>query len=162
MRFIYDYVGGGYYNYTSPGVGFYLDDIAVSNAEELINTIVTDIADATTFAFAPNAATNYSLRVRTIVADHTLDWGPAALTSVSPLVIHIKGAPTFAAGGVQIRFELISGAATNFQVETSASPFGPWTKDLSALVQTLVPGNQFQATASTGPGGHRFYRIVAP
>ena len=85
LRFVFDHAGGDYYTPGTGVVGFYLDDIAVSNAEELIEPAVTDVASGTAFSFNPASPGEYSLRVRAKVSARILDFGPANLVSASLL-----------------------------------------------------------------------------
>jgi hypothetical protein len=163
VRFVYDYAGGSYYSQTSDGVGLYLDDVAVTQAEELVDQTVQDIPSGTSFAFTPTETTNYSLRVRAKVAERSLDWGPALLVrgAASGLVVRMKGPPVFSGNRALLNFEVVSGAASSFQIETALSPAGPWTVDTTATFQTLVAGSQYRASATLGNGRNCFYRVGA-
>jgi|GEM_PF-752049 len=79
IRFRYAYtMGAVYYPQTTSGVGWYLDNIAVANTEELTGEVVSAIAAGNTFPFTPGQATNYALQVQAQVYDaYFIDWGPA-------------------------------------------------------------------------------------
>ena len=78
VRFRFAYTNGGiYFPQTTSGVGWYLDNIAVANTEELIGEVVSAISTGTTFQFTPSQATNYALQVQAQVYDaFFIEWGP--------------------------------------------------------------------------------------
>jgi len=47
IRFVYEFVSGSYYNQTSSGVGLYLDDIGVSNAEQTLMPVTNNVPSGT-------------------------------------------------------------------------------------------------------------------
>jgi hypothetical protein len=81
LRFNYDLGFGSYFNQTSAEIGWYLDDIVITNAE--VWTVVATNSTATTnFTFNPPQATNYNLNVRAVMfGDYPLEWGPAKKVS---------------------------------------------------------------------------------
>lgn len=163
LRFMYDYVGGSYYNYTNSGVGFYFDDISVSDAEELVVPVLSNVEAAGSFSFIPVETANYSLRVRGRVGDRLLDWGPAQPISASgqPVRLRLKDISPSTSNLMQVNFEMLSGMAADFQVETSPSLLGPWKVDPTATFTTILPGLQFRALTATGTNGRCYYRVVA-
>ncbi len=163
VRFVYDFAGGDYYPFATDGFyyGLYLDDISVSNAEELVEPVVTDIPTGTAFNFTPASTNNYLLRVRAKVSNRILNYGPAQLVSSSP--IQITGVQYLSGPQVQIDFTLASGSAGTFQLLSAPAVTGPWTTDPSAVRQALNPNSQFRFTTATGATSHRFYRVeMAP
>ena len=159
VRFVYDYVGGGYYplsmdlNY----YGLYLDDISVSNAEELIEPVVTDIPTGTAFSFNPASTGDYALRVRAKVSNRVLDFGPAKLVSASPVLVtktQLNGVPQ-----TLLDFTLTSGPAGTFQLLSAPAVTGPWTVDSSARFQTLTNNLYYRVVTPAGGAGQRYYRI---
>ena len=162
VRFLYDHLGGSYYNQTSAGIGWYFDDIAFNQCEQLVNNVVLDVSSGTGFDFTPTASTNYSLRVHAKVGDNYVDWGPAVLPSASgtaPLIIKITSMPVMAANRANFNFSLMSGTGGAFFIETASSPAGPWVSDPTATITTLISGAQFRANCTAGTGGHCFYRV---
>ncbi len=78
IRFRYLHAGGSFFPQTTAGIGWYLDDIVVTGAEEL-----TQPLDASTsglsFDLTPALATNLALLVRAeLFGAYPLEWGPAA------------------------------------------------------------------------------------
>jgi uncharacterized protein YkwD len=165
VRFMYDYVGGSYYNQTSSGIGFYVDDISISNAEELVEPAIADVPSGTGFTFNPSVATNYCLSVRARVGERWLSWGPALLAAASataPVRVQITSAPVFNNSRVEFLVTVLSGTPdpASFRVESAPSVMGPWTEDTSASFATLVAGVQYRASAAAR-GAVGFYRVVA-
>lgn len=160
LRFKYEINFGSYFPQTSPGVGWYLDDITIANAE--VWTLVSSNAVATTnFTFTPPQLTNYNLQVRAyLFTEFPLEWGPArsVTASATPLTIAMSR-PTVAGGQVLLDFTT-TGAAT-FKLTQADQPAGPWTTNLSATLTTNVPGSSYRFTTPMGPAA-RFYRVKSP
>jgi hypothetical protein len=167
IRFAYDYeFGGVYFKDAANGVGFYIDDISVSNAEELIDRVVSDVSGGTSFTFMPTTVADYSLRVRSKVSDRFLGYGPAKLVSAQTGVpaqvnVRITDAQLLGADQIQVNFELTSGASANLKLESAPSPAGPWMADASASVQPAQAPTTFRAITATVGINQRYYRISA-
>jgi hypothetical protein len=163
LRFVYD-VSGASYPQTDDGVGWYFDDIAISDAEELLDPIVVDVSSGNSFVFAPASLDNHVLRVRgELPGQRFLPWGPATVVSVSddqPLMIRIASAPMLEAGRLTLRFHVESGAAVAFQIYEAPEVEGSWQSVEGVTVNPL--GNeQYEAEFVLPEGQHRFYRVVA-
>jgi|GEM_PF-463901 len=76
IRFLYDYIGGFIFPQTSSGVGWYIDSIEITQAEEL-TVRDSNTVSAASFNFTPSEAGEFALRARAIIFDEfSLDWGP--------------------------------------------------------------------------------------
>ena len=164
IRFVYDEIGGAYFRDADPGVGFYIDNISVKNAEELADQAVADVPGGTTFHFIPTTAGDYSLRVRPKVSDRFLSYGPARLVAAQvgapvPATFKINDTQLLSGDQIQIHFEILTGTAGSFSLESAPSPVGPWTVELSASIQTVQSPTKFQAVTATGGVEQRYYRI---
>ncbi len=158
VRFVYDHLGGGYFNQTSTGFGLYLDDIAVSNADEILDPVVTDIPTGTAFNFTPSSTGGYSLRVRAKVSNRILPYGPAKFITVS--LVQITKVQTISDGSqAQIDFTLTNSTAGTFRLLTAPAVIGPWTTNSAAVFQTISANSQFRFTAATSGASQRYYRI---
>ncbi len=168
LRFAYTYTPGLFYIYPQSGlpVGWYLDNISITNAE-VWTVIATNITSTTNFAFNPAQATNYNLTVRGIMFDaFPLDWGPALTvnaTTNAPVVppVIVMSQPVVAGGQVQLNFNLTSGSSATYKLLQADQVNGPWTTNLTATLTTNVPGSSYRFTAAVGPA-MRFYRVKAP
>ncbi len=161
IRFAYDYTSGSYYPQTTSGVGFYFDNIAVTNAEQLLNR-ATNSTPTNSFCFVPSAATNYSLRVRAHINTRTLDWGPlySVAATTPPPLIQLTNGPVINGTQLQADFTVANyRAGMTFQLWMAPSPAGTWALDSSASFQTLVANSKFRVTTSTGGALKNFYRI---
>jgi len=161
VRFLYDYVGGNFYPQTSTGVGLYLDNIAVSNAEYLLN-LATSASAGTNFTFTPTLATNYVLRTRAQINTRTLDWGPVFRTSAvtPPPVLTVVTKPVVTSGQVQAEFTVANyRSGMTFELWKASSPAGAWAKDTSATFQTVVANSRFRFTTTTGGASQGYYRV---
>jgi len=163
IRFGYVNTGGSYFNQTSTGVGLYLDNIAVSNASQLINQVTNNIPTGTTFAFIPASVSQYLLQVRAQIGPRLLNWGPALIVNVgaAPPAIQLANAPVVAGGQVQIDFTVANySAGMTFGLLKTGDLSTAWTQDTSASFQTLVANSKFRFTTTTGNAGHGFYRVI--
>jgi hypothetical protein len=164
LRFNYHYESGSFYNQSSAHVGWYLDDLVVTNCEELVSATTNNTA-AASFLFHPALATNYNLNVRALIfGEFPLAWGPArqvtAITSAPPIIITLSR-PTLAGAQVQVNFLLASGSAPSFKLLQADVVTGPWTTNSAAVLTTNAPGS-YRFTAATGGADRRFYRVKTP
>ena len=164
LRFVYGYTGGSYFPQTSSGVGLYLDDIAVSNADQLLNPITTDIGLANSFAFTPTNSANYLLQVRGAIKTRMLNWGPSLVISVgaAPPALQVVGVPAISGTQVQLDFTVTNFRnGMTFHLWTGSNVAGSWVQDSTATLQTLVTNSKFRFSANSGGAAQRFYRIKA-
>ncbi|MCG6860453.1 MAG: CAP domain-containing protein [Chromatiaceae bacterium] len=64
FRFYYEFQGGSYFYQTSTGVGFYVDDIEITDSYEVTDEIITDIGSDGAFDFTAAEADTFGLQVR--------------------------------------------------------------------------------------------------
>jgi hypothetical protein len=163
VRFVYSYSGG----YFFPGgfeVGLYLDNIGVSNSEEVTGATTNNVVSGTSFSFTPTVLTNYLLEVRPQIGTRTLAWGPAFPVNVSSAVpapvIQLVQAPAVLSGQVQLDFIVTNyRSGMTFQLLKASTVEGPWSQDASATLQTLVANSKFRFSTSTGGAQQLFFRI---
>ncbi len=165
LRFSYTYTPGFYYVYPQSGlpIGWYLDDITITNAE-VWTVVASNTTPTTSFTFTPTQTTHYNLNVRGILYDvYPLDWGPTMTVTATtnlPMVLTMN-APVVAGGQVQLPFTLVSGAPASFKLLQADQPGGPWSTNASATLTTNVPGSAYRFTTAVGPAA-RFYRVKSP
>lgn len=165
VRFAYDFTGGTYYSQTNAGVGFYLDDIKLSNIEELVAPVISEAQAGQSFAFVPPNAGDFALSVRALVSGRWLDWGPAKLVRasvpVTPTAKTRLATPALWPGNqAWLDFEVTSGIANEYTLARAPSPLGPWTEDTAATLQQLAAG-RFRFLTQTAGGSQQYYRVVA-
>jgi hypothetical protein len=166
LRFVYAYTAGLIFYNPQGGlaVGWYLDDITLTNVEAW--TVVSTNATATTnFTFNPSQATNYNLNVRAVIfTEFPLDWGPvksvAARAGASLPVITLSK-PVVTSGQILLDFNVTSGSSATFRLLQADQVSGPWVTNANATLTTNVPGSSYRFTTTVGPAV-RFYRVQAP
>jgi hypothetical protein len=162
LRFVYDFIGGYYFYQTSPGVGLYLDDIAVSNADEPQTLATNSVGTATSFAFFPTNTSDYSFRVRAVLPGRTFDWGPSLRVSVSslpPMTIQFAGTPARLGNQFQADFNVVNyRTGTSFLLLQTPDLGESWTPDAAAAFSTIVSNTQFRVT-TINTASRAFYRI---
>jgi hypothetical protein len=154
LRFVYDFTGGSYYPQTSSGVGLYLDDIAVTNADQAQNPVTNNVATGNTFVFNPTNTDVYLLSVSAQLPGRTLPSGPSLRLTVSnlpPMAIKFTSPPTRTGSQFQADFTVTNypnGAL--FTVLKTSDLTAGWTTDTLATVQTIVSNTQFRVTTTSG------------
>jgi hypothetical protein len=147
---------------TNPPVGWFLDNITVTNTSQLIN-LVTNSTGSTNFTFTPPQATHYNLQARAVIFDQfPLDGGPVkpvAATVGSPAIT--LNAPVVSGNQVQLNFVVMSGLAFSFHLLQANQPGQMWITNTSAVLTTNVPGSAYAFTTTNG-AAMQFYRIQSP
>ncbi len=163
VRFVYDFTFGQFFNQTDSGVGLYLDDIIITDAEELVNQAITAVQTGTSFNFAPASQGSFALQVRAKVSNRLLNWGPIRLISAqegtpTPPAVTITAIQVLPGNQVQLDFELTAGTAAGFTLETAPALPGTWSADNAASIQTVSP-NKFRVVRPNGDAAQHFYRL---
>ncbi len=168
LRFNYAFLSGAnnsWYYQTSinPPVGWFVDNIVITNTQQLIN-IVTNSTASTNFTFTPTVATNYNLEARALIfTEFPLDWGPTKqVTVISAPPTILLNTPVITNSQIRLDFTLQSGSATTFKLLNADQVSGPWTTNASAVLTTNVPGSSFRFTTATNGGVTKFYRVQTP
>jgi hypothetical protein len=160
IRFMYDYAGGPYFVYTNSGVGFYLDNIVVSNARQVINIVTNSSGTNQQFSVTPGSTNSILLQARAHISSRTLEWGPAATaTVVLPAPSLQILATRIVAGQVQVDFSVADfRSGMTFQLHKSSSG-GSWAPDTTATLTTLVSSARYRLTSSISGAGPVLYRV---
>lgn len=162
LRFNYDFSFGSYYPSTSPNTGWCLENIVVTNAQQLLN-LATNSTSSTNLTFTPTQTGNYVLQARSIIFnDFPLDLGTVKQVTaiVGPPVITLNNL-IISGSQVKINFTLASGSAASFHLLQMNQFGGVWTTNASAVLTTNIPGSSFQFTTTNG-SATRFYRVQTP
>lgn len=148
LRFAFTFAGGNFYPQTTEGIGWYLDEILVSDSEELEEgePMPVLVPESNSFPYRPASTGLYLLQVRPLIGDRILSWGPGlALTAQDggppPLAIRIEGLSRAGDGEWSLDIQT-EGSITAMAIESAASVDGEWV---------LVPDAQFQPNGR--PGG---------
>ena len=166
LRFNYDLVPVNgqytYFPYAYPNVGWCLENIIVTNSQQLLNATTNPTA-STNFTFTPLQTGNYILQAQGLIFNSfPLDWGTIKQVTaiLGPPVITLN-APVLTNNQVRIKFTLASGVATNFHLLQASQLNGAWTTNVTALLTTNTPGSIFQFTTTNG-SAMRYYRVQTP
>jgi hypothetical protein len=165
MRFTYLFISGIFFQpQNGLPVGLYLDNIAVSNSEQVTEAITNQVSSGRAFAFTPTTSSDYLLQVRPQLENRTLAWGPAFRASVStalpPPVINAISAPVVSDTQVQIDFTVGNyRAGMALQLLRSSDLRGAWSQDTSASLQTNVANSGFRFTTPTGGAQQLFFKV---
>ena len=162
IRFVYNFTSGSYYYQTSSGVGLYLDDIAITNADQSQPLATNNVPSGCSFVFFPTNTGDYLLCVCAQLPGRTLPWGPAIRVSVSnlpPMTIQFTGQPARSGNQFQANFNVANyRSGTPFLLLKTSDLGGSWTTDTVATVQTIVSNTQFRVT-TTNSTNRAFFRI---
>src|ERR1035437_8834473 len=163
LRFNYDISSGSYFPQSTPGAGWALDNILVTNISQLVN-LTTNATASANFTFTPTVATNYNLQARALIFNQfPLDPGPVKqVTAMAGPPVIALAAPVISGSQVQLNFTVTSGSAATFHL-LQADQLGnrTWVTNASALLTTNVPGSSYHFTTTNGPAT-RFYRVQTP
>jgi hypothetical protein len=164
IRFLYDFIGGSYYPQTSSGVGLYLDNIAITNADQSQPFATNNVPGGSSFVFFPTNSSDYLLSVCAQLPGRTLPWGPSLRVSVSSLplmTIQFAGLLSRSGNQFQADFNVVNYQnGTPFHLLKTSDLSGNWTTDTLASIQTVIANTQFRVTTTNGTN-HVFYRIRA-
>ena len=160
VRFAYTLAGVSLFPQTDTTVGFLVDDIAISDAREVVTPVVTDIPSGTAFVFSPTNTASCSFRVQAQLGTRRLGFGPAKDFVVVPaptVQLAARRPPT----GNQVQFDigLAGGTAGRVVAESAPEIGGPYSPDPTAVLETVAGGSEFRITAPLS-GERRFFRVV--
>lgn len=164
VRFAYELTGGSYFPQADADVGFCFDDIAVSNAEQLTDAVVTAIPAGTSFTLTPTNTSSQILRVRAHRAGVPLPWGPSREVAVVTAVpaLQLAGPPALNGTQIQIEFTVANPVpGMTFELWRATDAGGPWSVDGGASFETTISASRFQVTTSTGGATQMLYRVRA-
>jgi len=164
VRFRFDFGSGSFLSDTDPGVGLYLDDIGVTDADELFDEVVRSVPSGTAFLFNPRETGDYALRVRARFSSRAMPWGPAKLVTTQvggSSIVRITGVGKVGGGLFQIDFEVTGAAASGLDLESANTLDGFWTTDSTAAILPLAESGKFRAVTSMASAAQRFYRVRA-
>ncbi len=158
VRFIYSFGGSSYYNQTSAGVGWYLDDIQVTNSNTIENSVETEIAD-TPYIFHPTEEMDYLLQVRAKNVNRLFPYADAVI--VSPVTgIILEPVSTAPSGSLlEVRFRVTNGPASSLLMQEAPAPDGPWTD--TGLAPEDLGGGEYRFNYDLSGKDAVFLRPVA-
>ena len=167
IRFVYDRASGvNYYAGDDPGVGWYLDDIAVHHTEELLDSVVPAPFQAETFDWNPPDEGDYALEARAqVFDDFYAEWGPiqpvSAVIPASPPLLRFLGPPILATDHFEIEFTVENHQpGLSLELLRADGLEAIWTVDISATFETLTPASHFRVrTPISGSAPSEYFRL---
>ena len=79
IRLIYDFTGGTAFTGTDNGTGWYVDNISITNSQQLTGVTETDLSTSTTFIFSPSTVGSHLVQVQARNVDRLFPFGPASV-----------------------------------------------------------------------------------
>ena len=162
VRFNYAFTSGSYFTGNDPIVGWCLENIVVTNVQQVVG-MATNATASINFTFTPTQAGNYSLAAAPVLfTQFPLGWGPFklvnAITNPNPVIV--LGEPVLTNKQVLLNFS-VSGTASTFHLLQTTQLNTPWTTNTTATFTTSVPGSSYRYVA-TNDSALRFYRVQTP
>ena len=79
IRLIYDFTGGTAFTGTDIGTGWYVDNISITNSQQLTGVTETDLTTSTTFFFSPSTVGSHLVQVQARNVERLFPFGPASI-----------------------------------------------------------------------------------
>ncbi|MCF7668465.1 MAG: hypothetical protein K9N48_01665 [Verrucomicrobia bacterium] len=160
LRFRYQVVNqGNYYGDTFRGVGWYLDNIKLVNADKVTEDSAQTIDEGTGFMFNPQEPGRYSMRAAAQVSGVWLDFAPDRVVTAQGVLIEITRVSMTPAGQLEIDFELLEDGLTSFSLQRRDSVTGTWQDDEGAQLEVLSPDSSYRFTTESGDAMQGFFRV---
>ncbi len=146
VRFLYDYTQGlDAYTDTDDGVGWYLDDITMTDAGELTSPTLTHVDGSTAFTFPATAVGERMLRTRSVFySTYPGEWAPVkrVIINATAAVLAVNVSP-LNGGSVTNGFLGSTVRSLGEQLSVKAMPaagylFTGWTGGLTSTQSTLA------------------------
>ena len=163
VRFTFNFTSGSYYPQNDPIVGWCLENIVVTNVQQIIG-MVTNSTVSTNFTFTPTQAGGYLLAAAPVLfSQFPVGWGPfKQVTAITnPIVTIVQGQPVLTNNQVLLNFSVSGGSAATFHLLQTTNLTVPWTTNSAATFTTNVPGSSYRFTA-TNNSSLRFYKVQTP
>lgn len=167
VRFVYSTGRGNYFPQSDPGVGWYLDEILVTDAARLGEATQGGVSEGRRLTFRPESEGRYLLSARAKIGDRILPWGPdhavvAEEAGPGPGAVRWTGVERDEDGALRVHFVVEGDEPDALEFEAAGTVSGPW-EPLGGLV--IEPGpavGEYQARwipDSSVPA--RFLRVLA-
>lgn len=161
VRFVFDYqLGQTYFPQTTAGFGFYLDNISVTGAQQLLSSSTATVS-APPFRFVPPSVGSYLLEVQPrYYGEFFGEYGPPKLVTAVAGGLGFRGVTVAANGTLTLEFTAPAGVTSGFVLERTTTPSGPWSAAGGTAAAKGAGVFQFTGVAATGASG--FFRVRTP
>ena len=161
VRFAFDYkLGSSYFPQADKGFGFYIDDIAISDARPLQSIVSTDVSTPSVL-FTPSATGTYLLQVQPRYYSELYgEFGPAKVVTAVQAGLAVTGVTRDPQGTLSIDFSVPAGVSSGFTLERAALPAGPWAGVAATAVSNGSGGYRFAGVPTSGTAA--FFRVRTP
>jgi hypothetical protein len=161
LRFNFAFTGGSYYPQSDNYVGWNIEDIVVTNAQQQVISVI----DTAGFAFAPTQAGTFILQAQPVIFSRfPLAFGPVKQVTVNATPAIVMGAPAVANRQVLLNFNVFNIAnitPATFKLLQAATVAGPWMTNTTASFSTNIPASSYSFTTTNGPAA-QFFRVEMP
>jgi len=137
LRFVYDFSGGQYYSQTGPNVGFFFDEVTVTNADWAGASTITTLGGVAEFEFSPAVEGSYFLQVRAGQANRDYLFGAPLVVDADPLVFGLDVGPGW--NMLSIPRQLPDGQDAVTTLFPDVESAWTWTGSGYAKADTLTP-----------------------
>jgi len=163
LRFDYDFEGGSYYPQSDNYIGWNIEDIVITNAQQQAITIT----NTTNFTFAPTQTGVYVLQAQPVIfGQFPLAFGPVKQVTVTsnatPVIV--MGAPVAANGQILLNFNttnITNATPATFTLLQANALNAAWTTNGTAAFTTNMAGSSYRFT-TTNNAATQFYRVEMP
>lgn len=160
IRFAYDY-GGSSFIGTGADYGVFLDDVAVTHAQEIQMPEIHAAAQLTSYAFTPAAAGDYLLSLAAQLNGYTFPFGGSLAVDVLPSTTRRLWAGEFSADGddwsLNVSITPTNSGALPLSVERAPQVTGIWERVLGGTYDPALN----RLTWPRSPSHSReFFRVV--
>jgi hypothetical protein len=164
LRFNYDFEGGEYYVDGFNWEGWCLENIVVTNAQQLVN-LATNSTTSTNFIFTPTQTGDFILEAAPVIfSQFPLDFGPIKLVSVvaSTNPVILLNQPVLTNNQVLLNFTVSNLTNAHFHLlQAIQLNNASWTTNVAAVFTTNTLNSSYRFTA-TNNSPVRLYRVQTP
>ena len=164
LRFNYAFTGGEFWPYSDPDTGWDLENIVVTNTQQLVN-LTTNSTTSTNFVFTPAQTGSFMLAAAPVLfSQFPLAFGPVKLVSViaSTNPVIVLNPPVLTNKQVQLNFTVSNLTNTSYHLlQATQLNDASWITNVTAVFTTNLVNSSYRFTA-TNNATLRFYRVQTP
>lgn len=159
LRFNYDVITSiGWFELESDKYGWYIDDIAISGAEQGVSSTSLTLDGSGTFYFVPPAVGNYAMQFGATAGTRDFPMGGWSATTAQagpPMILPSN----ISISGNAVSMRVVETTGKTLILQSAPAAVGPWTTETGANVSG-PSGNEYTLSVPLN-GSARFYRVAA-